>query len=75
MKLLLLFAASVLIGCGMIFGLVNGIVPHLVAPQFLPEARAGARDALPLHQSLADAGDAVRTGVESAPREQLASNR
>lgn len=40
MKLLLMFACSLVLGCGIIFGLVHGIVPHLVSPQIFPEARA-----------------------------------
>ncbi len=36
MKLLLLFACAVLVGCGVIFGIVHGIVPHLITLDMFP---------------------------------------
>ena len=75
MKLLLLFAGSVLIGCGLIFGFVHGLVPHLVTPQFFPEARAGEPPAPSAYQTLASAGQAVQEGAGRPAGERLAGTR
>lgn len=63
MKLLVLFACSVVIGCGIIFGLVHGLVPHLVEPTFFPTAQAREPSPRPLTDAIATAGNAVHTGA------------
>lgn len=75
MKLLFMFACAVLIGCGVIFGLVHQTVPHLVAPQMLPEARAAESAPPTLTQTVTTAGTAVRTSIERAPRDLVADGR
>ena len=75
MKLLFMFACAALIGCGVIFGLVHATVPHLVAPQLLPQTRAAEPDPVTLTQTVATAGRAVRTGVDRAPYDLVADGR
>ncbi|AWM38917.1 hypothetical protein GobsT_28540 [Gemmata obscuriglobus] len=72
MKLLLMFVCSVLVGCGVIFGLVNGIVPHLVTPQFFPDAHAATA---PEGGSQVAAGEATRTAAEKTRGALVAGSR
>lgn len=73
MKLLVLFACSVLIGCGVIFGLVHCTVPHLVAPEFFPKASAREREPEAVESAIAGAGRAVRAGT-AQPRVELVAD-
>lgn len=63
MKLLVLCACSVAIGCAVIFGLVHGLVPHLVEPTLFPVAQAREHTSSPVADAITTAGSAVRTGV------------
>lgn len=63
MKLLVMLACAVLLGCGVIFGLVHHTVPHLVAPDLLPRAGTRERPAEPLEGAIAGAGRAVQSGA------------
>lgn len=67
MKWLMLLACWVVVGCGLIFGIVNGIVPHLLAPDMFPKAQAREVPPAPLESAIADAGCAVHGGVETKP--------
>ncbi|HEY1192431.1 MAG TPA: hypothetical protein VGE74_32710 [Gemmata sp.] len=75
MKLLVLFACSVVVGCGVIFGLVHGLVPHLVDPTFFPSVQAREPSPAPLAETIGTAGAAVRTGAERGPRDLVADAR
>ena len=59
MKWFLLVACWVLVGCGAIYGLVNGIVPHLLAPNLFPQAQAREVRSAPAGNAIVAAGQAV----------------
>ena len=74
MKLLLLTACWVLIGCGVIFGLVHGIIPHLLTPDLFPKAQAHEAQHAPVENAITNASYAVQTGVaqkQGSPISQL----
>lgn len=75
MKLLVLFACSVALGCAIIFGLVHGLVPHLVEPTFFPTAQAREPVPSPVAETVAIAGGAVRTGAGNHSDALLADSR
>ncbi|AMV27172.1 hypothetical protein VT84_22410 [Gemmata sp. SH-PL17] len=64
MKLFLITACWVLIGCGVIFGLVHGIVPHLLTPDLFPKAQAREVQHVPVENVITSAGFAVGAGTE-----------
>ncbi|VTR95281.1 unnamed protein product [Gemmata massiliana] len=64
MKLFLLTACWVLVGCGVIFGLVHGIVPHLLTPDLFPKAQAREVQHAPIESAITSAGFAVSAGIE-----------
>lgn len=63
MKWVLLLACWVLLGCGVIFGIVHGLVPHLLTPDFFPKAQAREATSTPVAIVIADACNAVREGA------------
>ena len=67
MKWLMLLACWVVVGCGLIFGIVNGIVPHLLTPDMFPKAQAREVQPAALESTIADAGCAVHGGVGAKP--------
>lgn len=75
MKLLLLFASSVLIGCGTIFGLVHGIVPHLVEPNLFPQVQAREPQRVPVGQAIQGASSAVGAGIMHERHALIADGR
>lgn len=75
MKLLVLFACSVALGCAVIFGLVHGLVPHLVEPTIFPTAQARERAPSPVAETIATAGGAVRTGAGNHTDTLVADSR
>ena len=75
MKLLVLFACSIVIGCAVIFGLVHGIVPHLVEPTFFPAAQAREQPSTSPAETITTAGNAVRTGAERRQGALVADSR
>lgn len=74
MKLLVLLACAVLVGCGVIFGLVHYTVPHLVSPTLLPSAGAREPAAAPIEGAIARAGGAVCAGA-GRPADALVADR
>lgn len=67
MKWLVMLACWVVLGCGSIYAIVHGLVPHLVAPQLFPTVQAREVRTAPLEGTIVNAGTAVRSGAEQKP--------
>jgi len=72
MKWLLLLACWVLLGCGVIYGLVTGIVPHLLTPALFPQGQAREVKRDPVENTITTAAFAVGDGV-TRQKSQLAA--
>lgn len=71
-KWTMLLACWVVFGCGVIYGLVHGLVPHLIAPNLFPQAQAHEVRSTPVENAVTSAAEAVRAGA-MRPGDVLAS--